>query len=141
MIRKINSNDLDIIMNIWLTENIAAHNFIPENYWKNNFENVKKAISENNVFVFVKNNQIKGFIGLIDNYIAGIFIKKEFQKKGIGKLLLDKCKQKYSKLTLNVYSKNIKAVKFYKNNSFEIKEEKNNLEVNQIEYRMEWNKT
>lgn len=31
-------------MEIWLNENIKAHNFIPEEYWKNNYEYVKEIL-------------------------------------------------------------------------------------------------
>ena len=36
MIRKFDIQDIDDVMNIWITENIKTHSFIPNEYWKNN---------------------------------------------------------------------------------------------------------
>ena len=41
MIRKFIDNDLDSVMEIWLSANINAHNFISKDYWLANFETVK----------------------------------------------------------------------------------------------------
>ncbi len=41
-IREYKSKDLDNIMEIWVNTNIEAHNFIDENYWRNNFDMVKE---------------------------------------------------------------------------------------------------
>ena len=48
--------------------------------------------------------QILGFIGLAEDYIAGIFAG-ERRSRGIGKELLDHAKRGKRKLTLNVYAK------------------------------------
>jgi len=40
MINKLDNNINDI-MNIWLKENIIAHDFIPEEYWVKNYSIVK----------------------------------------------------------------------------------------------------
>lgn len=139
-IRAFNLNELDAIMEIWLNSNIDAHNFVDENYWKNNFETVKKIMPEANIDIAVLNNEIVGFIGIVDFYIAGIFIKKDYRKMGIGKELLDYSKNKYDKLSLSVYKKNEKAYNFYLKNEFTVLEENIDKENNEIEYYMIYNK-
>ena len=91
MIRKFRENDLDIIMQIWVETNIQAHNFIPKEYWINNYDMVKNMLPQAEVYVYEddETNQIDGFIGLADDYIAGIFVRNGVQSKGIGKQLLD----------------------------------------------------
>ena len=91
MIREFRENDLDIIMQIWVETNIQAHNFIPKEYWINNYDMVKNMLPQAEVYVYEddKTNQIDGFIGLADDYIAGIFVRNGVQSKGIGKQLLD----------------------------------------------------
>lgn len=139
-IRAFNLNELDDIMEIWLNSNIDAHNFVDENYWKNNFETVKKIMPEADIDIAVLNNEIVGFIGIVDFYIAGIFIKKDYRKMGIGKELLDYSKNKYDKLSLSVYKKNEKAYNFYLKNEFTVLEENIDKENNEIEYYMIYNK-
>lgn len=45
MITKLNSfsdRDLEQLAQIWLNGNLQAHSFIPAQYWKNQFVNIKK---------------------------------------------------------------------------------------------------
>lgn len=132
--------DLDNIMEIWLKSNIEAHNFVDKNYWINNFDLVKSMIKESEIYIYEENNKILGFIGLSENYIAGIFIDKEFRNKGIGKNLLDYAKDKKDKLYLNVYEKNNKAMNFYIKNQFIISEKNFDDENKEYEYKLIWNK-
>ncbi len=120
MIRGASKKDLNDIMDIWLTGNINAHCFVSKDYWIDKYEMVRDAISTANLKVFEDEGIIKGFVGLTEDYIAGIFVKEEYQSKGIGKRLLDECKKCHTNLTLDVYVENKKAVKFYKSNSFKI---------------------
>ncbi|ETJ38621.1 hypothetical protein Q604_UNBC07304G0002, partial [human gut metagenome] len=47
-----------------------------EEYWVNNYDNVIESFKTAEIIVYEKNTEIIGFCGLIDNYIAGMFIKK-----------------------------------------------------------------
>ena len=42
MIRELRKADINRVAKIWLDTNINAHYFISAQYWKNNFELVKK---------------------------------------------------------------------------------------------------
>lgn len=53
-------------------------------------------------------------------YIAGIFVSNEAQSKGIGKKLLNKAKEEYIELSMEVYKNNEKAVCFYERENFVI---------------------
>ena len=136
MIRKFKSSDLERIMEIWITTNIKAHDFIDKDYWLSNFEMVKAMIPEAEVFVFEENNIVEGFIGITNNCIAGLFVAEKMQSKGIGSMLLNKCIKIYGKLSLNVYEKNQRAVKFYIKNKFEVEKKDKDINTNEIEYCM-----
>ncbi len=98
MIRVLQEFDLTVVMQIWLTTNIRAHDFIPKEYWTDNYKTVKNILPQAEVYVYEDNHtkQINGFIGLTNDYIAGIFIKHTAQSKGIGKQLLDFVKESVS---------------------------------------------
>jgi len=49
---------------------------------------------ESEVYVYVENSEVYGFIGVNDEHIEGIFITNEVQSRGIGKSLLDFVKEK-----------------------------------------------
>lgn len=138
MIRKLGIYELEAIMKIWLETNIKAHDFIEESYWRENYNLVKEMMPSATIFVYEDSNTIQGFIGLMDNYIAGIFINSNSQSKGIGKALLDYVKKDYSELTLQVYKKNIRAVKFYAREDFTVIKEQTDENTGEIEIVMNW---
>jgi len=130
---------LDIISQIWLQSNLDTHDFISPVYWTNNFDFVKERLSSALIYSYLYKNEIIGFIGLVDGYIAGIFILKNFRSLGIGTKLLDATKEQNDKLTLSVFKKNKQAVKFYQKNGFTVLQEKVDIETNELEYLMGWN--
>lgn len=139
-IRQAEIIDIDEIMEIWKTENIIAHNFISSNYWEQNYYAVKTILPQAEIYVSVCRGEIVGFIGLVNNYIEGIFIKTNQQHKGIGSALLNKVKTLKPTLTLNVYKKNVNAVAFYLKNDFIITSEGIDESTNEYEYTMQWRK-
>lgn len=138
MIREFKESDIDKIMDIWLNVNIEVHNFIDADYWKSNFEMVKVMMYNAEIYVYENNNIISGFIGLIDNYIAGVFVDSNFRSQGIGKALIDYVKNIKNKITLNVYDKNIRAIDFYKREGFKALTKNIDDATGEREYEMLW---
>ena len=140
MIRKLRKTDLDEVAYIWLHTNKKAHDFIPETYWDEHFEMVKGILGDAEIYVFEEQEQIKGFVGLDGEYIAGIFVREKEQSLGIGKQLLDFVKSLKGQLKLNVYQKNERAIKFYTREQFEIQDEQTDEATGEAEYLMLWKK-
>lgn len=138
MIRKFKENDIEAIMQIWKKENIEAHKFISKQYWEKNYNYVKEILPNAEIYVYTLKEKIVGFIGLQDNYIAGIFIEINSQNKGIGTALLNKVKQNRKELKLRVYEKNTKAMEFYKKNGFIVINRNIEEDTKEIEYYMIW---
>ncbi|WP_277408292.1 GNAT family N-acetyltransferase [Lacrimispora xylanisolvens] len=92
------------------------------------------------VSVFEENGSIEGFIGLMNNYIAGIFISKDKQSRGIGRQLLHHVKENHNELSLKVYEKNQRAVNFYLREGFLVTEKQEDRENGEVEYEMVWNR-
>lgn len=140
MIRNYKSQDLDKISQLWLKTNISAHDFIPKTYWESQFDDVKKMLPEATLYIYEKDLQIVGFMGVMSTYIAGIFVDKDFQSKGIGKQLLNHAKEHHKELTLGVYQKNTKALNFYLREGFEVISESLDPDTQELEYTMLWKK-
>ena len=143
MITKLNSfsdRDLEQLAQIWLNGNLQAHSFIPAQYWKNQFVNIKKMLPEANIFVYRNNETIVGFLGELDGYIAGLFVDMNYRNQGVGSRLINYLKQINDKLTLSVYVDNINAVNFYENKDFIIDSVGMDTETDSIEYHMIWEK-
>ena len=101
---------------------------------------VKDMFAQAEIYVYEEQGQIKGFVGLDDEYIAGIFVRDKEQSGGIGKQLLDFVKSLKGQLELNVYQKNERAVSFYKREQFEIQCESIDTSTDEKEYLMIWKK-
>lgn len=137
MVRAFDLKDRDAIMEIWLHTNGQAHQFIPSSYWTENFEMVKNMLPETDIYVY-EEETIKGFIGIINGYIAGLFVLEAEQSKGIGRQLLNAAQEKYPTLTLNVYEKNARAIHFYEKHGFKITGQSIDIPTNEREIRMMW---
>ena len=140
MIRRLQKPDIDTVSDIWLEANRDTHDFIPAEYWENEFLPVKEMLLQAEVYVYTDEykNEIEGFVGLDQEYIAGIFVRKEARSKGIGKALLDFVKGKKQELALNVYQKNERAVRFYERERFYIVESTMDESTGEKEYLMRW---
>ncbi|WP_313071559.1 N-acetyltransferase [Lacrimispora sp.] len=138
MIREFKTKDLDDVMKIWLDTNTNAHDFIQKNYWQDNYDEVRRMMPEAEIFIYENNQTIQGFIGLMDDYIAGIFIDSGCQSQGIGKALLDHAKKVHSNLSLQVYKNNEGAVRFYVREGFSLVKEQKDENTGEIELVMAW---
>ncbi len=138
MIRKFKSDDIDRVMEIWLNSNINAHKFIEKEYWENNYNEVKKVLPSADVFVFEQNDEILGFIGLLNSYIAGIFVLDSARSGGIGHKLIGHAKKIRRTLTLGVYKDNLRAIKFYLREGFTVQSEQLDPDTGAAELTMRW---
>lgn len=135
MIRLFEFRDLDEIMEIWLEGNLQAHGFIDAEYWRKNLESVRSVLPNAEVYVYEEAGEIRGFIGIDADYIAGLFVKKECRGQGIGRQLIDTVKRK-KRLSLHVYERNAGAVAFYQAMGFRVKESMTEKETGEKEYLM-----
>ena len=136
--QKFSEGDLEQVMAIWLQANMQAHEFISADYWKSNAKAVRRMISASEVYVCKENQQVTGFVGLADDYIAGIFVDEKKQCHGLGKVLLDYAKQIKKRLTLHVYQKNERALRFYLREGFQIEHEQTDENTGETELLMVW---
>lgn len=140
MIRVLEEKDVDTVAKIWLETNIKTHDFIASNYWKEHYEIIKDMFLQAEVYVYEIEKEIMGFIGLDKEYIEGIFVLDQYQKRGIGKALLNHVKAKKEHLSLNVYQKNLNAIFFYQREGFCIQYKDVDKNTGEKEYRMVWNR-
>lgn len=142
MIRKIKEEDITKVMTIWTKGNFKAHYFIDKDYWLLNFNKVKdEYLKQATTYVYEKEDEVRGFISIIEpNYIGALFVHQDYLRQGIGRKLINYCKERYDELTLKVYEKNVGATLFYINMGFINEKVQINEETNQKEYVMRWKK-
>ena len=89
MIRRMEARDLEAVASMWLASNLEAHSFIPAEYWRGNYEAVKAALAQAEVYVYEDAAGVLGFVGLSGDYVEGIFVASDARSHGIGRQHLD----------------------------------------------------
>ena len=139
VIRKMSDSDIDELVAIWLDGSIKAHDFIPEQYWIGNKTLMKTEYLPNaEVYIAEAGDRIDGFVALVENHIAAIFVRSEQQGKGVGTILLDYARALRSELVLHVYQRNAKSVSFYRARGFKIVAETLDEPTQEKEFLMRW---
>ncbi|NBJ70670.1 MULTISPECIES: N-acetyltransferase [Clostridia] len=139
-IRKYHPDELDRLVEIWYEGSLYAHGFIMQSYW----DSQRKAMKETylpmaETRVLHAEGGIVGFISMVDNYLAALFVHVKYQDKGYGKKLLQFVKEQRKQIQLKVYQKNEQAIRFYRKNGFQIQAEQLDEPTGEKEYVMEWN--
>lgn len=143
MIREFSNKDERTVLDIWLRSTIKAHPFIASDFWQSKVSEMRtRYLPASSTYVFEedKTGVVRGFISLIQNQIAALFVHPDFQGMRIGKELINFACQKSSSLQLNVYSQNLPAVEFYKRRGFVIIKEQEDIHTGELEMVMEYNK-
>ena len=142
MIRKLESRNLDAVMQIWLHSNLDAHAFIAASFWTEHFEMVRDLLPQAELYVHedASTRQIDGFIGLTENHIEGIFVAKAARSKGVGKALLEYAKSHKPSLTLSVFQKNERALAFYRREQFVVQSEGIDEDTYEADIQMLWSR-
>lgn len=88
MIKSLDNTRIKEILDIWLKTNTTAHNFIPEQYWVNNYNIVESEYMPiATTFIYEDGNIIKGFISIIDDiFIGALFVLEEYQDRALVKV-------------------------------------------------------
>ncbi|QHB34493.1 N-acetyltransferase [Yersinia canariae] len=150
MIRTAQPEDLDALMQLWLTSTIAAHPFIAEQYWHESAPLVRNTyLPAARTWVYLPQdihqpvadggNTIAGFISILEEQLVGaLFVDQPYYGKGVGKMLMNYVQQHYSALTLEVYQQNRRAYHFYRQQGFIVAERAHNAETKSVILTMQW---
>ncbi|MDQ0206525.1 N-acetyltransferase [Alkalicoccobacillus murimartini] len=139
MIRPLESNDVEQVVAIWLESSLQAHYFIADAYWQDQQAAMRdEYIPQSETLVLEENRVVLGFVSLVDEQIAALFVDVNAQGKGYGKHLLQEVQKHKKSLSLQVYKKNKKAIQFYQNQGFKKIEDQIDSATGEEEYVMEW---
>lgn len=114
MIRKYLDTDLNELLEVWYSASKVAHYFLDESFLESEKEDIASIylpIAE--TWVYEKDGKVVGFIALIENEVGGIFVHPDYQRKGIGRSLMDYASNIRKPLVLNVFEDNSIGRDFY----------------------------
>lgn len=119
LIRPYQSGDQQRVLDIWLEASRIAHPFLTESDLQRHYALVRdKYLPESQVMVAARGQEVLGFIGLLDDFIGGLFVDPTAQGTGIGSNLLAVAMIEHAQLSVDVYARNEAAVGFYLSQGF-----------------------
>lgn len=139
IIRECFPEEIGKVVELWFEVSVEAHDFIPPDYWsKNKAKMASDYLPAADTLVAVDGVNVVGFISIVGDYLAAIFVRSSVQGKGIGSMLLNEIKKGRNSLGLRVYKKNKKSVGFYQNQGFKVESEEWDKETGENELVMIW---
>ncbi|MDE1549107.1 N-acetyltransferase [Jeotgalibaca caeni] len=138
-IREAREEELDRLIEIWLDASRQSHSFIDSSYWEENvgvMRGLYLPLSQNTVIE--DEGEIVGFLSMMGEELAALFIDPRYQQQGYGQQLLRFVQAHQETIALSVYAKNKNALSFYQKHHFLMIEECVDEPTNEIEYRMKW---
>lgn len=124
-IRQYQSSDLNGLMDAWESANGLAHPFLQEDFVAQVRRDIPVLYLPNaDTWVVELESCIVGFMALIGNEVAAMFLRPEYHGKRIGKMMMDKAQELHENLELEVFKRNTIGCNFYSKYGFELLEEK-----------------
>ncbi|ACS81547.1 N-acetyltransferase [Maridesulfovibrio salexigens] len=139
MIRKALPEEYGLLSSLWLEASIKAHYFVPAEFWESNVDAMRNEyLPAAETLVIEKDGDIAGFISLIGETVAALFISVDKQGAGLGSQLLQHAKDEHENLNLCVYKENGPSVSFYTKHGFTIVEDRVDEHTGRVEILMDW---
>jgi putative acetyltransferase len=111
--------DTEALLAIWLAASRIGHPFLSEEDLTAQYALVRDVyLSNAETWVIRCGDEIGGFIGLLDNFIGGLFIRPTFHGTGLGRALIEHAAHHKGKLAVEAYEANLGAISFYKRCGF-----------------------
>lgn len=141
-IRKASPDQFPHLSDLWLDASLSAHAFIDAAYWTANKQAMESQyLPSSEVHVCLQHDSVVGFIAMVDDDLAALFIDPSRQGSGCGKLLLDHAKSTRDAIALNVFARNENAIAFYRKQGFTIQSEQIDEPTGELEYVMTWKRS
>lgn len=139
VIRRSAPGETDRIVGIWLEASRLAHAFIPYEFWLCRADEMAKVyLPGSQTYVLDTGFEVAGFLSLVDDQVAALFVAPCHQRLGYGRRLLRFAQDRFAHLSLCVYQQNEHAIAFYRAAGFCISEQRLDLNTREVELLMNW---
>jgi len=106
--------DTEKLSDIWLEASLKAHPFIGKPRLLEQRQLIEQEyLPKSETWVACHGGAVIGFISLLGSFIGGIFIAPNQQGVGVGRKLIAHALEQKNELSLEVYTQNEQAVRFY----------------------------
>lgn len=119
MIRPYKDTDLRELLEAWYSASLLGHPFLDEAFFQEERNRIRKVhLPSAETWVFEQDGVVVGFIALIGNEVAAIFVDARYQGRGIGRALMDHARSIRDFLELLVFKDNVVGRNFYEKYGF-----------------------
>ncbi|MEJ2137146.1 MAG: GNAT family N-acetyltransferase [Desulfofustis sp.] len=113
-IRKYRNSDEKDVLSSWENASRLAHPFLTDDLIETTRKNIPIVLlPKADTWVSDRNGVVIGFICLIGNEVAALFVQPEFHGTGTGRALVDKARELHGDLEVEVFEINSLGLQFY----------------------------
>lgn len=139
-IRKYRESDSEDVLSSWENASRLAHPFLTEDLIDATRKNIPIVLlPKAETWVSENEGLVIGFICLIGNEVAALFVQPKFHGIGAGRALVDKARDLYGDLEVDVFEVNTIGLEFYLKYGFVPFLEKMHETTNQKVIRLKFN--
>jgi len=107
MIRQYEAKDIESLVACWRVASEFAHPFLTKKFLDSEAEALRDIyIPSTEIWVTEINGDVLGFIALMGNEIAALFLDPDYHGKGLGRAMVDKAVAEKGKLSVDVFEEN-----------------------------------
>ncbi|WP_253450440.1 GNAT family N-acetyltransferase [Halomonas sp. Y3] len=140
MLRHARPDEIPLLADLWLRASLRAHDFIPAEFWVSHRDAMaaEHLPGADELLVLEAEGRLIGFAALNGERLEALFIDPEVQSYGYGSRLMAEAMARHRRLTLCVFSRNVRAVSFYRRLGFRELEERLEPLTGEAETLMLW---
>lgn len=137
MIRPFVDEDLAELLDVWYRASLISHSFLSEEFFETERELIAAEwLPHSETTVYELDGRVVGFLSLVGNEVGGIFVDPDYQRRGIGRALMDGARKAREFLELDVFEANGTARRFYQAYGFELRDRHINPDTGYPELRL-----
>ena len=137
MIRAFKSADTEQLIDVWYRASLLAHPFLSADFLADEREEIaQKWLPIAKTTVYELDGRVVGFTAMIENEVGAIFVDPDYQRRGIGRALMDHARSTQAILDLNVFEANAIGRAFYEAYGFHLVGRHLNEVAGQYELRL-----
>jgi putative acetyltransferase len=119
MIRKFKVNDTDAVVSIWRMASEFAHPFLFPAFLDTEAAALRNVyLAHAQTWVTERGGEVVGFVALIDNEVAGLFLDPAYHRQGFGSAMIDMAVAEKGPLKVDVFKENAAGRRFYEARGF-----------------------
>lgn len=139
-IRPYQDSDLNELLSSWENATKLAHPFLTKSFLDKEKHNIPNLYLPNaDTWVHVDDSHVVGFITLMGNEVAALFVDPDYHGRGMGKALMDKARSLHATLEVDVFKNNSIGRHFYEHYGFKLQSEKTHEDTGNQILRLSFN--